>query len=478
MVVPWLAGGPRQRRTGIGWAALRELPPPAPVATWTVLEVDAILQDCADASGAGSAGRRRDAAARLLSRATGAEQQFLRALIGGELRQGAQTGVLIEAVALAGGVSGPQVRRAMTLGADLAEVAVALRRDGPAALAQFRLRPGRAMAPMLARSAPSVRAALELTGDPAAVETKLDGVRVQVHRDGGDVAVFTRSLEEITDRLPEVVAAALALPVSAAVLDGEVIALRPDGRPLPFQVTASRAARRGSDGPGTVPLTTQLFDALHLDGDDLLDEPTHRRRELLQAVAGADLIVAHHVVQGAEPAQRFADRVVAAGHEGVLVKSLTAPYAMGRRGLAWVKVKPRITLDLVVLAVEHGHGRRRGHLSNLHLGARDPAGAYGPPEGFVMLGKTFKGLTDAMLSWQSEHLRSLAVSDDGHVVRVRPELVVEIALDGVQTSPRYPAGLALRFARVLHHRPDKPAAEADTIETVREYHRRAHPDPD
>jgi DNA ligase-1 len=472
IVAGWLAGQPRQRRTGIGWASLREMPPPAEHATLTVLEVDTALDEAAALAGSGSVQARRDVLLRVLARATAPEQRLLSGLLIGELRQGAQAGVVLEAVAVAAGVPAELVRRAVTLSGDLPSVAAAAL-AGPEQLAAFRLTVGRPLAPMLAQSAPDLASALERTGS-AAVEWKLDGVRVQVHRDGDDVAVFTRTLDDITDRVPEVVRAARSLGGTTAVLDGEVIALQPDGRPRPFQVTSSRTARRDvGAAQAEIPLTTVLFDALHVDGEDVLDDDGMRRRAALEAIAAPELLVPRHVVEGDDDlaaAEVFAAGALARGHEGVVVKALDAAYAMGRRGAGWVKVKPRITLDLVVLAAEWGHGRRSGWLSNLHLGARDPAGEYGPPDGFVMLGKTFKGLTDAMLTWQTEHLQALATRATRWVVEVRPELVVEVAFDGVQTSPRYPAGLALRFARVLAHRPDKSAAEADTIETVRRYH--------
>ena len=328
---------------------------------------------------------------------------------------------------------------------------------------------------MLAASAPDVAAAFGRVS-PAAVEWKIDGIRIQVHRQGSQVTVFTRSLDDITARLPEVTAAVLAADADALVLDGEAIALGRRGRPRPFQVTASRAGTRastqGAPGPDRpdVPLTPFFFDLLHLDGRDLIDEPAIERQRLLAAVLPGDLQVPRIVTGDVAEAERFFADAVGRGHEGVVVKSLDAPYAAGRRGSEWIKVKPRHTLDLVVLAAEWGHGRRRGWLSNLHLGARDPDG------GFVMLGKTFKGLTDQMLGWQTTRLLDLADPADqpardparGYgVVRVRPELVVEIAFDGVQTSPRYPGGVALRFARVLRYRPDKQAAEADTIDAVR-----------
>jgi len=472
IVAGWLAGQPRQRRTGLGWASLRGLPPAAEQASLTVLEVDAALDGAAAVAGAGSVQARRDVLLRLLARATAPEQRLVAGLLTGELRQGAQAGVVLVAVAVSAGLPADLVRRAVTLSGDLPRVAAAAL-AGPEELAAFRLTVGSPLAPMLAQSAPDLAAALEKTG-PAAVEWKLDGVRVQVHRDGDDVAVFTRTLDDITDRVPEVVEAARSLDARTAVLDGEVIALQPDGRPRPFQVTSSRAARRDVEqARSEIPLTTVLFDTLHLDGVDVLDESGTARREALERVAAPGLLVPRHVVEGdgdVRDAEAFAARALARGHEGVVVKATDAPYAMGRRGAGWVKVKPRITLDLVILAAEWGHGRRSGWLSNLHLGARDPDGRYGASGGFVMLGKTFKGLTDAMLAWQTEHLQAIATRSTRWVVDVRPELVVEIAFDGVQSSPRYPAGLALRFARVLAHRPDKNAAEADTIDTVRSHH--------
>jgi DNA ligase-1 len=296
---------------------------------------------------------------------------------------------------------------------------------------------------------------------PAAVEWKLDGIRIQAHLSGGNVRLFTRTLDDITVRLPEVVSVLARLPVSAAVFDGELIALREDGRPLPFQDTASRTATTEAGGP-VVPLSVFLFDALHLEGADLIDAGGRERHAALARAVPAGLLMPRLVTTSAEEATAFFTDALAHGHEGVVIKSLTAPYAAGRRGAGWIKVKPRHTLDLVVLAVEWGHGRRRGWLSNLHLGARDPATG-----GFVMLGKTFKGMTDEMLAWQTERFLSLETSRERHVVHVRPEQVVEVAIDGVQTSSRYPGGIALRFARVLRYRDDKPAGEADTVDDVR-----------
>jgi DNA ligase 1 len=456
----FLAGEPGGRVLGVGWAALRERPPAAAAPELSVADVDAALGRLAGLSGPGSQAARRAELVALLTRATESEQAFLVALMLGDLRQGALAAVVADAVARAAELPPADVRRALMLRGDLGAVAEAALHGGAGALAAFRLEVGRPLQPMLAQTAPDVAAALERTG-PAAVEWKLDGARVQVHRDGDDVAVFTRNLDDVTARLPEVVEAARALPARAAVLDGEAIALRPDGRPQPFQVTGSRfASRRNVDElRRAVPLTPMLFDLLHLDGEDLLDRPGAERAAALDALVPPDARVPRVVAEDATAGEAALAGALGRGHEGVVVKALAAPYEAGRRGAAWVKVKPVHTLDLVVLAAEWGHGRRRGWLSNLHLGARADGG-------FVMLGKTFKGLTDAMLTWQTQALLALEVAREGHVVHVRPELVVEIAFDGIQTSPRYPGGVALRFARVLRHRPDKPAAEADTLEAV------------
>jgi ATP-dependent DNA ligase I len=385
--------------------------------------------------------------------------------VAGDLRQGALQGVMAEAVARAAGVPAPAVRRALMLRGDLGVVGALALAEGEAGLSAIRLEPGRPVHPMLAQPAADIDAAMAKVS-PAAVEWKLDGARIQVHRRDGDVAVFTRTLDDVTARVPEIVEAALALPATTVVLDGEAIALRADGRPHAFQVTAARfGSRRGvEEQRRATPLTAALFDVLHLDGEDLLDRPGAERGAALEAVVPEALRIPRIVTGDAGAAAGVLADALGRGHEGVMVKSLDAPYEAGRRGAGWLKVKVAHTLDLVVLAAEWGHGRRRGTLSNLHLGARDPAG------GFVMLGKTFKGLTDEMLAWQTERLLALEVSRDAYTVHVRPELVVEIAFDGVQTSPRYPGGMALRFARVKRHRPDKTAAEADTVDTLRAIH--------
>ncbi|MEU5877692.1 ATP-dependent DNA ligase [Spirillospora sp. NPDC047279] len=461
VVVAYLSGDLPQRQIGVGYAALRDIPGPATGPSLTVLEVDAAFTEIGEVSGKGSVARRRTLLGGLLGRATHAEQDFLIRFLAGELRQGALDGVMAEAIAAAAEVPATEVRRAVMLRGALGPVATAALAGGVTALRAFRLEVGRPIKPMLAAAAPDMDEAFaKLTGE-VAVEWKMDGIRAQIHVSPAGVRVFTRTLDDITDRLPEVVEAMRGLALDTGVFDGELIALRPDGRPHPFQVTSARTMTR-THSDDSVPLSVLLFDVLHLDGDDLLDAPAADRQAALARVVPDDLRMPRIVTDSAATATAFFTESVRLGHEGVVVKSLDTPYTAGRRGAGWIKVKPRHTLDLVVLAVEWGHGRRKGYLSNLHLGARDPATG-----GFVMLGKTFKGLTDKLLAWQTDALRALAVREDDWTVHVRPELVVEIAFDGVQHSPRYPGGIALRFARVLRYRPDKSAAEADTIDTVR-----------
>ncbi|HET9597782.1 MAG TPA: ATP-dependent DNA ligase, partial [Anaeromyxobacteraceae bacterium] len=379
-------------------------------------------------------------------------------------------GVLADAVARASGAAADEVRRAAMVAGDLAAVAAAALAEGPAGLSRFRMRLLSPVQPMLAQTAESVAGALDALGGEAAIDAKLDGARVQVHRDGDEVRVFTRSLRDVTAALPEVVHAVRTLPVRSAVLDGEALAFGEDGRPLPFQVSMRRLGRKLDDASlrEALPLSALHFDLLHLDGRDLLALPARERFEAMTAMLPDALRVPRLVTADPAAAARFADEVLARGHEGVLAKALSSPYAAGQRGAAWLKVKPAHTLDLVVLAAEWGHGRRRGFLSNLHLGARDPATG-----GFAMLGKTFKGMTDAMLRWQTARLQAIALGEEGHVVHVRPELVVEIAFDGIQSSSRYPSGLALRFARVKRWRDDKRAGDADTIDAVRALYARS-----
>jgi DNA ligase-1 len=447
---------------------VRDLPPPATEPGLAVAEVDTLLETIGRQAGRGSQAARRSLLTELFARATGPEHRFLLGLLSGELRQGAQAGVMIDAVARAADVPTADVRRALLLAGDLREVAAAALAGGVPGLAAFGLVVGRPLAPMLAQTADSVAAAMARI-TPAAVEWKLDGVRVQVHRDRDDVAVFTRSLDDITGRVPEVVAAALALPVRSVVLDGEAIALDDLGRPRLFQATASRVGTK-LERSRAVPaprlaLSAVFFDILHLDGEDLLDAPGRDRYAALEAAVPEPARIRRVVADDLATAEGAYAAALDMGHEGVVVKSLDVPYEAGRRGGGWLKVKPRHTLDLVVLAVEWGHGRRQGRLSNLHLGARDPAG------GFVMLGKTFKGLTDELLEWQTERFLELEERRDEWTVYLRPEQVVEIAFDGVQASPRYPGGVALRFARVLRYRDDKRADEADTIDMVRSFYR-------
>ncbi len=465
-VAAYLSGALPQRRVGVSWRGLATLPPAADAPSLTVSEVDAALGALAAISGSGSGAARTTAVTALFVRLTAAEQDYLRALVTGQLRQGALDGVMLAAIAAAAEVPEAPVRRAVMLAGHAGPVAVAALGGGVAALAEIGLEVGRPLRPMLAASAPDVASGWEQVVGPdgAYVDGKLDGIRLQAHRDGDEVRLFTRSLDEITDRLPEVVEVVRALPAERLVLDGEAIALDATGRPLPFQQTASRTMSSTAVERlrAEVPVTPYFFDVLHIDGVDLLDAPATERFARLGSLVPAESLVPRTRVSSAQEAQDFFERLVADGHEGVVVKSPTAPYAAGRRGAGWVKVKPRHTLDLVVLAVEWGSGRRQGWLSNIHLGARDPGSGE-----LVMLGKTFKGMTDEMLAWQTARFLDLETAREGHVVHLRPEQVVEIAFDGIQTSSRYPGGMALRFARVLRYRDDKTAAEADTIETVR-----------
>ncbi|MFH9425110.1 ATP-dependent DNA ligase [Streptomyces sp. NPDC017529] len=476
IAIAYLAGRLPQGRIGVGWSVLRDPVPAADTATLTVRGTDAALTALSSVAGPGSQAERRRLVQELLGAATEEEQRFLVGLLTGEVRQGALDAIAAEGIAAAAEAPVADVRRAVMLAGSLEEVARPLLAEGPTALAGFRLTVRRPIGPMLAHSAKSVAEAIDKAG-ACAVEEKLDGIRVQVHRDGSEVRIYTRTLDDVTDRLPEITEAALALPEPCFVLDGEAIALGGDGRPVPFQQIAGRFGSRVdvAAARAALPLSPVFFDVLAVGDRDLLDLPGDRRHaELVRLVPEEQRVRRTVVGDPADPAARraaedFWAETLRRGHEGVMVKALDAPYSAGRRGAAWLKVKPVHTLDLVVLAAEWGHGRRTGKLSNLHLGARGPDGT------FVMLGKTFKGLTDALLTWQTERLRELAVDESGYVVTVRPELVVEIAYDGLQTSTRYPAGVTLRFARVLRYRDDKTAAEADTVETVLAAHARPGP---
>ena len=459
---PYLAGLTPQERLDVGWRMLAELDvPPATVPALSIADVDRALEQLTRISGTGSRAARRKVLEGLLGAATAEEQVFVRGLILGELRHGALAGIVAQAIAAAWHIPEAAVRRALLLHADLGAVAAVAHAGGEAALAEFHLELFRPLAPMLASTSTGVGEAMEGMTE-AVVEHKLDGARVQVHRRDEDVAVYTRNLRDITARVPDVVSVVRDLPVSAVVLDGEVLVLREDGRPLAFQDTMSRFGSDDAEALGVAAaLRPFFFDCIHLDGQDLLDEPLVGRREALEHAA-PHARVPGRVVADVAAAEVVLAEALEAGHEGVMVKSLDAPYEAGRRGAAWRKVKPVHTLDLVVLAVEWGSGRRKGWLSNLHLGARDPN-----TDEFVMLGKTFKGMTDAMLQWQTERFLALETGREGHIVHVRPEQVVEIAVDGVQASTRYPGGVTLRFARVKRYRDDKSAGEADTIEMVR-----------
>jgi DNA ligase-1 len=466
--IGFLTGWPRQGRLGVGWATVasaRERQP-ASSSSLDLRDVDAVFDNLASVRGKNSGSKRARLMGDLFARATAEEQVFLAALLIGEVRQGALEGVMVEATAKAAGVPADKVRRAAMLAGDLGAVARAvLGDDREAALSRYQLELFRPVQPMLSDSAASLGDAMS-AGVPVAVEWKLDGARIQVHRRDEEVAVYTRNLNDVTAAVPEVVAAVRSLPARELILDGEVIALAPDGRPHSFQVTMRRFGRRleVEQLREELPLTAFFFDVLLHDGESLVDNALSERLKRLDDALPATLRVPRIVTDDLEAASGFRADALARGHEGVMVKSLSAPYAAGRRGSGWLKVKEARTLDLVVLGVEWGSGRRKGTLSNLHLGARDPGTG-----GFVMLGKTFKGLTDEMLAWQTKELLAREVRRDGHIVYVRPELVVEIAFNEVQHSPHYPGGVALRFARVKGYRPDKAAGEADTIDAVRAF---------
>jgi DNA ligase 1 len=458
----WLAGDMLQGRTGIGWRTLQSVTPaPAPTSSLTVGDVEAALDRLAALAGSGTGvgARRAEELGALLDAATEDEGRFLVRLLGGELRQGALEGIMVEAVAAAAEVPTDAVRRAFMLSGRLPTTAlVALTGADPVAeLGAIGLEVLRPVRPMLASPGDSLDAALAELGPPdgepgVVVEHKLDGARIQVHRRGDEVRVWSRTLREITDSVPEIVALTRALPVETVVLDGETLAVAEDGRPRSFQESMK--------GLGSGAMQPWFFDCLHRDGVDLVDEPLSTRRAVLAEIVG-DRLIPGVVRPTAEQAETAVADALAAGQEGSMVKALDSTYSAGRRGRSWQKVKPSHTLDLVVLGVEWGSGRRRGWLSNIHLGARGEDGE------FVMIGKTFKGMTDDILRWQTETFPRYETHRDDWTLYLRPEIVVEIELDGVQTSTRYPGGVALRFARVVRYRDDKTAAEADTLETVR-----------
>jgi DNA ligase-1 len=453
--VAYLSGTVLQAKLGVGWATIQAALPgtAAGAASVTLTEVDETLSRITQASGPGSAAMRQRLLRELFLRLTEAEQRFLGGLLVGELRQGALEGLVLEAVAQAAGLPSRELRRAAMMAGDLAAFAVRLFQP---------------VQPMLAGTADSEAEAVAELGE-CGLEFKLDGARVQIHRRGEEVRIYSRRLNEVTPAVPELAERALALPATELILEGEAIALRPDGTPHPFQTTMRRFGRRleVERVRETLPLTLVLFDLLFLDGTSLIDRPYRERIALLDQAVPPELVVRRLITGSAEAAAAFLREALDQGHEGIMAKALDAPYEAGQRGRRWLKVKPVRTLDLVVLAAEWGHGRRKGWLSNLHLGARDEATG-----GFVMLGKTFKGMTDEMLAWQTTRLLELEQSRDGHVVWVRPELVVEVAFNDLQASPQYPGGLALRFARIKGYRPDKSPADTDTIATLRDVWRR------
>jgi DNA ligase-1 len=473
IAVALLTGEPRQGRVGIGPAMLRAAAPQqaAPASELTIGEVDATLAEISRTSGAGSASERLQLMSRLLARATHDEQDFLLRAVLGELRQGAVEGLMVEAVAQAAELPIDEIRRALMVSGDLKAVAAAALADGRPGLARMSIRLFQPLKPMLAQTAEDPGEALaQLRG--AAFEYKLDGARIQIHKDGGDVRIFTRYLNDVTAAAPEIVEAVRGLGARSLILDGEALACHPNGRPQPFQVTMRRFGRKLDVERlrESIPLHPFFFDCLYIDDGAILDRPTTERVAALAGAVPKKLRVPRSITGEKPEAETFLQAALAAGHEGVMAKALDAPYEAGARGGSWLKIKPAVSLDLVVLAAEWGHGRRTGRLSNLHLGARNPTTG-----GFVMLGKTFKGMTDEMLAWQTAELHKLAIAGDRYTVYVEPKLVVEIAFNDIQASPHYPGGLALRFARVKRYRPDKKAEEADTIETVRAiYERRLH----
>lgn len=462
-VVAFLSGRTRQNRIGVGWAALRDAAAgAADQASLEIAEVDRILEALAITEGPGSDRRKRDLLAALWSRATQGEQIFLTALLAGELRQGALEGVMLEALAKAFHATPERVRRAAMLTGDTARVARLLLESGPAGLDRCDIQLFQPIQPMLAQTADDVPAALADLGQ-AALEYKFDGARVQVHRSGDQVAVFSRNLNDVTRAVPEIVEAVRAMPGRDLILEGEVLSLTRQGRPQPFQVTMRRFGRKLDleRMRAELPLTPFWFDLLYQDGQSLIDEPQARRFAALTQFVPPETVVPHILTGDPDAAEDFLRGALDRGHEGIMAKATTAGYAAGARGQNWLKIKKAHTLDLVILAAEWGHGRRRGWLSNLHLGARDTEKG-----GFAMLGKTFKGLTDEMLAWQTEQLLKLEIARDEYTIHVQPKLVVEIAFSDIQISPRYASGLALRFARVKRYRPDKPPDAADTFQTV------------
>jgi DNA ligase-1 len=465
VLVSFLSGETRQGRTGIGHATVRNADvPPAETPALDLLAVDSALTALAEVKGSGSEKRRREQLRDLLARATAGEQQYLRELLLGGLRQGALEGIVLEALARASGAALDRIRRAVMLAGDIPRVARSLLESGEQALDEYSIRLFQPVHPMLAQPAPDVETAFAEFDGELALEYKLDGARIQVHKQAGEVRVYTRALNDVTESVPEVVSAVRAMAAGSLILDGEVISFAADGRPQPFQVTMRRFGRKVElDRLQTdVPLTPVWFDLLYFDGQPLIDHPQAERFAMLRTISAPEHLVPHTTTTSTDVAAEFLRASLDQGHEGIMAKRTSSAYAAGARGQSWLKIKKVHTLDLVILAAEWGNGRREGWLSNLHLGARDTANG-----GFAMLGKTFKGLTDEMLRWQTEELLKLEVSRDRYTVYVQPKIVVEIAYGDIQASPRYESGMALRFARVKRYRTDKTPNEADTFETVK-----------
>ncbi len=463
IAVAYLSGATRQGRIGIGYATLRDAASEsADQPSLEILEVDRALDELAAVRGPGAEARRRDALKQLLVRAMREEQQFFTGLLMGEIRQGALEGIMLDALAKASGIPGDRIRRAAMLAGGVAPIAQAVLEKGEAGLAQFDVQLFRPVQPMLAQTAEDVNEALEELGE-AAFEYKFDGARVQAHKSGDRIAIFSRGSNDVSSAVPEVVDAVRALPAHDLILDGEVLSLDAQGRPQPFQVSMRRFGRKLDVDRmlSELPMHPFWFDVIYLNGGSLIDEPQATRFAELEKLTPAAALVPHLTTSDPNSAEDFLHKALESGHEGMMAKSRTAGYAAGARGQSWLKIKKARTLDLVILAAEWGNGRRQGWLSNLHLGARDTAKG-----GFAMLGKTFKGLTDEMLTWQTEELLKLEIARDKYTIYVQPKIVVEIAFNEIQVSSRYESGLALRFARVKRYRPDRSAADADTFETV------------
>jgi DNA ligase-1 len=464
VTVAFLSGATRQGRIGIGYATLQaSVSEPSDTASIEILELDRTLKELQKVSGAGSENRKREILRRLFTKATRDEQRFLSSLLVGELRQGALEGIMIEAIGKASGLGGDRIRRAAMMGGGASRIARAAIGKGEAGLAEFDVRLFRPVQPMLAQTAEDVSEALAELGE-AALEYKFDGARVQAHKSGDDVVIYSRRANDVSGAVPEVVSAVRSLPVKSVILDGEVLILDAQNRPQPFQVSMRRFGRKANVAglPNELPMTPFWFDLLYLNEVPTIDEPQAARFRELSGFVFSNNIVPHLATESRDAAEDFLHSALLAGHEGIMAKARQAPYVAGSRGQSWLKVKQARTLDLVVLAAEWGNGRRQGWLSNLHLGARDTEKG-----GFAMLGKTFKGLTDEMLAWQTTEFQKIEISRDKYTVYVEPKIVVEIAFNEIQVSPRYISGLALRFARVKRYRPDKPVSESDTFQTVK-----------